>query len=605
MQSATTVRGVSFGQDLRSGHYQVFEHDALLTGSRLNVQLPTGYGKTFAACGAYSIRQHASLSTRLLYVVPRDSQLNQFVEDGPYNLGLAGLEGPCTVDDIRFYPLSKLLRDHRDNKCQVFAITVQSLCERRGYDACRELMQIGQWMIVIDEHQHYGLDKSWGRVIRTLPPYSFLLAMSATPYRPTEDSAFGKPDISLSYREGCEEGCLKPLHGHAYHYRIDAIDESGDVKSYTTEELTEAAGGTGEDRIERFRVERKMRWSPKYVSPLVRVPIERMEQGCQALISAMCVSHADLVCQQLRGMFPELRIDWVGTGEFGRSDEENKDVLNKFCPPKDDFGVRVPELDVLVHVGIAGEGLDATNVSEVVFLRPGGQNNRDNQVIGRGARIMKGRDVTCHVNFDASTEMASNGYIGENIMDAIDGLPKKVEESKPPDPDYPAPPPLPIEPYIQIYDMELLRIDSGGVQRMAEALAAAHKSGFVKDGIDLAELRANPSHPVWNTVEDLYRMMRRKEAERYNEQSFIRQWRDAVEQATRNITGLTLSLMQKNGTRIERTLVGDIKKRLNWRKKTYCGSVENTVESCKTHYDWLQALGKQMRESNKIPGWLQ
>ena len=58
-------------------------------------------------------------------------------------------------------------------------------------------------------------------------------------------------------------------------------------------------------------------------------------------------------------MFPELRIDWVGTGMNGRSDGENKAILRKFCPDKVD-GKRRPQdvrLDVLVHVGMAGRRL--------------------------------------------------------------------------------------------------------------------------------------------------------------------------------------------------------------------------------------------------------
>ena len=109
-------------------------------------------------------------------------------------------------------------------------------------------------------------------------------------------------------------------------------------------------------------------------TPITRMLRERLATGhrLQALIGAFCCSHAQLVCEQVQAMFPELKVDWVGTGSNGRSDGENRAVLNKFCPPKKD-GKRDPQdikLDVLVHVGMAGEGLDTVYVSEVIHLNP-------------------------------------------------------------------------------------------------------------------------------------------------------------------------------------------------------------------------------------------
>ena len=51
--------------------------------------------------------------------------------------------------------------------------------------------------------------------------------MSATPNRPGDDSAFGKPDVSVTYRRAVLEGSVKPMQCHAYTYRIDAIENGG------------------------------------------------------------------------------------------------------------------------------------------------------------------------------------------------------------------------------------------------------------------------------------------------------------------------------------------------------------------------------------------
>ena len=120
----------------------------------------------------------------------------------------------------------------------------------------------------------------------------------------------------------------------------------------------------------------------------------------QALIGALCVSHAELVCKQIAEMYPELNVDWVGTGENGRNDPENELIIGKFCPPKDEDGNRpLPEIDVLVHVGIAGEGLDSIKVSEVVFLNNASISNKRIQEAGRASRFLEG--VIGHISFDS------------------------------------------------------------------------------------------------------------------------------------------------------------------------------------------------------------
>jgi superfamily II DNA or RNA helicase len=602
MQPSTFVPKLPCRKDLRSGQIQVIEHPNILNGSKVSVKLPTGYGKTLTACCVYSIRQQAGLSTRLLYIVPRTAQLEQFIQDGPSDLAKAGVQGNLKIMDIGFYPLSKLIKEHRQNKAQIFATTIQNLITPTGLNAALTLMESGQWMITPDEYQHYGKAKTWGMTVNRLL-HTFLLPMSATPYRPKDDSAFGEPDISISYRQAVEEGAIKPLHGHAYQYRVDIIDDNGEIKSFTTGELINKIGSSDPDVIEKYRVERKMRWSPKYVSPLVRHPVERMESGCQVLISAMCVSHADLICGQIKSMFPSLRVDWVGTGKYGRTDDENKEILKKFCPEKDSFGIRVPLLDVLVHVGLAGEGLDSTHVSEIVFLRQANGNNTDNQIIGRGSRLIPGRkNITCHVNFDNSSTYPS----GEAIMDAIDDY--NFEEPKKPrnngdDFDLPA---LPIEPEIEPFDVELINIDSGIAVKVKENIQIV--DNLVSHGLrgiaTASELLANINHPDWIIALNFQNMFNVKKAEEYNEKSMIRQYREKVDHAVRTIVGRVISFMAKANVSIEKSLAGDIMKKLNSQKKLECGPISNELEMCKRHYTWLQQVDAEMLRTKKVPLWL-
>ncbi|HHL41507.1 MAG TPA: DEAD/DEAH box helicase [Candidatus Bathyarchaeota archaeon] len=594
------VQGVSFRKNPRNGQKQVF--DKVLSTNKLNIQLPTGYGKTYTATGAYSILKANNRCNRLLFIFPTDAQLEQFVKDGPSDLREAGVPAPHKVVDVRFFGAHSI-KKHLTNEAQVFAITIQSLSNARGIDNVYKLMEKCEWMVVVDEYHHYGIDKQWGQVVNALP-MTYLLAMSATPARKEDDSAFGKPDVAVSYRQAQKEGAVKKLKGHSYRYRIDAVMENGEIQSMTTDDLVDQAGGDSPAAIEAMRINRKMRWSPKYVSPLVTIPIERMLQQrvstgyrLQAIVGAMCVSHAKMVCDQVRSIFPELEIDWVGTGEDGRKPDDNKAALTKFCPPKDDDGKRNSELDVLVHVGMAGEGLDSTHVSEIVHLNKASKNNSNDQENGRASRVLG--DVVGNINFDSTSDYNTMGYLGHCIMDAMDGNdpdPTEEEEGEREEGDIPE---LPDEPTIQIWDMELESIDSGdpAVQRMAKIMKDRGSD------LDWEGMNNDLDHPGWVDVKETFHMFRKMEAREQDEKSTIMQWQDSVKSAMTVVTGRVMRMMTVNGVRPQKGLAGDVKLRINRQKKANCGPITEDIEICKRHYTWIKGLERNLIDRG-LPQWL-
>lgn len=603
-KSASTVFGMPFKKEPRRGQMEVFEEIINNKNSRsLNVQLPTGYGKSFVSAGVYSILKKQNRVNRLLIIVPRDAQSEQYEKDGHLDLADAIVGGPLAINDVRFGGVQSV-KHHRNGTRQAFVLTIQALQRGGTGDILRELLSSGKWMITVDEYHHYGDDRAWGKIVKSLP-YNFLLAMSATPYRPEDDSVFGNPDIIVSYREAVKQKCLKPLVGHSYIYQIDAY-LNGDIISYTTDELIEEAGGSSPEIIEKHRIERNMRWSPKYVSPLVTHPIERMcserlrtGYKLQAIIGAMSVSHAEMVCEQIRTMYPELSVDWVGTGNNGRSPDINRRILKKFCPPKNEItGTRIPELDILVHVGIAGEGLDSGNVSEVIHLNKASINNSNNQENGRAARYLPG--VKGHINFDSCSEYAEKGYVGDAIMDAMDCLPASHEpeepNSDPIDNDYQE---MPDNPGILIYDMYLKDIDSGApeVMMMAESLVAV--SGCFKEQL------GDPESELHKKAVIHLNAMREKDAEEFNEKSIVCQWKEQVGLAITKLTGLVVSMMKGKAIRVNSALAGDVKRRINTRKKRTIGEVRNDIQTLKTHWQWAKNLEKEILETKEVPSWLQ
>lgn len=598
---------LSFRQDPRPGQRRVIELAADPGRVKLCAQLPTGYGKTFTSAAVYSTLQRQGRVDRLLYIVPSAGQLEQFVQDGATDLHAASVSGPAAVCDIAFFGAAQSLKKHRQGICQVFACMIQGLSSVRVKAIVNELMQSGRWMICVDEYHHYGVDKTWGKAVTELtrlPSCQFLLALSATPYRPDDDSAFGKPDVVVTYREAVKQNAVKPLECHSYTYRVDAID-NGDVVSYTTQDIADMAGDTSPDAIE--RVFRQMRWSPKYISPLVDVPISRMirnrivtGQRLQALVGAFCCSHAQLVCEQIRAMFPELEVDWVGTGSNGRSDKENRDILRRFCPPKVDGKRRMQDirLDVLVHVGMAGEGLDTVFVSEVIHLNPANKNNSNDQENGRAGRWladMFGNAIKGYVNCESGTDYGRD-WLGRKIELAFDAQPgDEAEDEDQEDEGTPERndelPELPDEPSIQIINCECTQIDTGEVQHMANALHQV--SGVSIDDPKLQEVAL-----------ELYLRERKRTAEASNERSRIEQWKEAVSGALSLVARRAAVMMTAPGARMEKSLIGDVKKRINSRKKKFLGAVDADIELLGKHYNWLKNLEKQLI-SEGLPSWLQ
>lgn len=589
----------------RPGQAAAIEAAASLKRAQLNAQLPTGYGKTFTAMSIYAKLQSQGRVNRLLYLVPSDAQLTQFVQEGKGDLLDAEVEGPTHVCDIAYSGAAVSLRQHRMNTHQVFACTIQALTSGRVGAIAKELMQTGLWMICVDEYHHYGLDCLWGKSVLSLPR-QFLLAMSATPYRPDDDSAFGAPDVKVSYRQAVQEGAVKPLTCHSYDYRIDALEENGEVSSYTISTIVDKAGSDAPGKVE--QIFREMRWSPKYVSPLVEAPIERMmlhriETGhakLQVLVGAMCCSHAELVCKQIKdhidSLYPgQLTVDWVGTGQNGRPDSENKAIIKRFCPDKVDGRRRAEDirLDILVHVGMAGEGLDTVFVSDVVHLNNASRNNSNCQENGRAARFLPGVTGVIHVdsssdfhdfvgpNVELSFDYASTKEAEENGENLIQHNPKTGLKE------------LPDEPHIRIYDMECIRIIKSEVEVMAKAM--------IKVGNWSEDLLADKA--FIQKAEDVYRQMKHKELEDGNDRSIVAQWKESV--------GSTLGIVTKNAMeaiygqkgRLPSSMAGEIKRKINTRKKRELGAVDQDVALLKQHYQWLNALNRSLINGD-VPQWL-
>jgi len=614
MESAIALPELPLKKNPRPGQRKAIE---LIAGSeQLNIKLPTGYGKTFTACACYAVKQRQGIN-RVLFVFPTVSQLEQFKQDGPNDLREAGVLGPKHVIDVRHLGRNSLDWHHED-KASVYAITIQSLSQAVGDLLVNELFATGNWMVIVDEYHHYGQEKVWGRAVSQLE-HKALLAMSATPYRPDDDSAFGYPDVDIKYRQAASEKAVKPLKGHSYTYRLSAVNQAtGEIQEYTTDELILEAGGDSQDAIEKLEITKNMRWQSSFISPLIEIPIKRLMEDrvrtgirLQAIVTALTCSHAKMVCEQVRNMFDHLEVDWVGTGPYGRTDEENAAILKRFCPAKGKDGKRRPEIDVLIHVGMAGEGLDSVNVTEVIFLNRASFVNTIIQIIGRAARVLCGPDgnpLTGHINFDSSSDFAKGGYIGGAIMDAIDGDPPEESDEDGPVCGDGTGDKKPREPkdiqdlLFEVIDLELEKIDSG-----SEEVVLMHETMRLLGGefAILAErMSMDANHPGWVTVIEVATRKRDEEMKALHVSDRISNMSRRLDDMVRLCTGEVCKRWPNIETKKAQGSAGEVIKRINKRKKWELGSsVQNDIEILSRHLNWIDGLLRTVKEKG-VPQWL-
>lgn len=599
-KSSGNPSGMPYPKNLRPKQKEVidaFAHKTFVVG-----KLPTAYGKTLAAAGAMARLSHDGKCNRMLIVVPRRNQATQMAETMPEALAQFGIETRSLnvgVDRLR------ALRYHAEGSLIVFIVTIQSLLSSKTWETVAALLQTGKWFIFVDEHHHYGDgdEGKWTDRIKNLNHAAFL-AMSATPNRHDGTDHFPDATISETYTNASEQGFVKKLSLHAYDYTIDAVTVDGEVIRLTTEELAERAGADTSEAIDAYMTQRKMRFSPKYVSPLVMFPLARINDlgsrgiRAQMLVQAMSCSHAQCVADQIKTLVPSrIKVDWVGTGPHGRPDVENDLVLASFCPIKDkETGRRPWSLDILVNVGMAGEGLDSIDVTEITFLTPANNTITNLQTIGRGARPMvwlppDTAQPPCHVNVDTSSPLSA--HIGRAIEGVFDDTIVAPEEGDPRDPkelgEYEE---LPEKLGWLIADMRLTNIRS---EPMFKAVFEEIKAQFSERSDEAIAMFAERA--VYNYFN------------RTNSQTAIHaQKTDQIESACSKIAGLVIRRMMAMGISVERTLAGDLRKRINTQKKIAFGSTTSADETTlNKHWEWLKALEQSILSAANLDGapkWL-
>lgn len=607
MESSSNLFGMpspknSGGFKLRKGQEKLGEFVAKNLGTGLiNVQFPTGYGKTVAFAVAYQQYRESGIANRALVVVPTRSQRRQYERDfskacAKIGLGIAGVKRvDCDESTLKY---------HRTNQAEIFVIGVGKLLQNLGY--MHDLMAKGRWFLVADEHHHYGEDMPWGDAVKELMKLSErTLAMSATPYRNGGDlSIFGKPTdgLSITLGEAYEEEAIKRIKANIEHYFVDVVDMNGEMTRITTESLR--LNETLPSTLSAWETKQQLRYLNKYLSPmlssavacLTRKQIELPGEH-QMIVYAMSCRHAQSLAKTIYEVgLKELTVDWVGVGPDGRIEQENDAVIDAFKDGK---------INCLVQVNKAGEGFDVSRASVLVFLNLLGSSPQAEQQIGRGLRrnyaIRNHKDDICDIFVPADSDLVElvRGLQELTTPEPDKGKDKEDRES--------AENVFRLEslPSWQLINAEhdrseVLWVIEPNDPRVFQVAKQMEKANSSKG----KRFNAQDQEFLEDVAQAMTALMR-QEHQAQSEDDMLAQAKKSTARAVNVCANNYVKIRAKqSGGSYERTLSGDVIKRIHgyW-KSRHCGHDAMTLTEARQKYDWVESLNNSLR-GGEIPEWL-
>lgn len=591
----------NFRRELRKGQRVLLERCKETKSKLLNVKWPGGYGKSLGIAIAFRAMLERKICDRLLIIVANDTQREQVLNDFKQDCGDVALEIPSVW---KVTGEASTYRANRTGQHCVFVTTIQQVesSYRGSFDVTASLLDDGdhKWMIAADEYHHYAESCPWGTALKALTEKaSFVLATSATPFRDKKSTIFGEPHLEVSYEDAKNEGAVKPILRRCYEYRIDYLDKNCEPLQFSSTELREQVGDAA--NIDGYEAKKELRHSSKYILPIVSEPILRLQERrissglkLQMLVRAMGCKHAKIVCGQIKALCEDLSVDWIGTGEYGRTDEENREIKSLFCPKKNAEGKRPePQLDILVQVGMADEGFDSIMVAEIVDLHIvtlEGASNKTKQFYKRGTRAVGEECLFINVGTDHPLAALDGNQVEAwldsdlSIAEVVKEVPKEEDHCGPKD--FELPDSLP-ETKEAFKDAEL-----------TDTMIDEHplKPKFDRD------MKARYGEPTEQDLRDWFRKALSGESQDRTDEITLTKQRELIDKVVGQIA---LKAVRMKGGEFERSMIGDYRHRINGklislfhRKRS-----EMLKDELASVYEYLKAMHESISEG-EVPSWL-
>jgi superfamily II DNA or RNA helicase len=562
------------GLTLRHGQEAMIDYvDEHPGQQRYNVVLPTGYGKSKLAEGVFDVLKGQGRVTRALFIVPTDTQREQYVsgingDRDRYGFNIRGA--------VHCRGESADISAAVENTADVFVTTIQAIHTDIGF--YRDLMSKGRWLVVADEYHRLKADNKWASTFNVLS-HDVVLGMTATV--PGRETVFKRrPDVEVSFEQAIDEGAIRRVKAHIEHYFIDVVDDDGDVTRVTTENIE-----TNREKID-------LRHSAKYISSILTSAHDCLEQKNlehpgehQMLVFAMGIAHAESVSNILNAMHGGGYSDWIG---MSRSKSENDDVMARY---------KSGELMALVQVDKAGEGFDHPRASVLVFLQLLSKATpKALQHAGRGLRRNYGiaqydADV-CHMFASPDTEMA------ELARDLALASTPRIEEDLTQEGEGQGSSPFYDIPEVRIVDTEHDRTEI--ISRIPQKQVDDTRERVSAKRLDLATVSDDRLRRA--IAEDRLEQMQ-KAIESADPRKY---WRDRVVQATELLAGNVARVRFRDSGSEPKTYRGDLMRTINSRSIQILKKKHDqmSADDFKAKYQWLRDLNAEIKASREIPKWL-
>eukprot|EP00873_Tetraselmis_striata_P014807 jgi/Tetstr1/435071/TSEL_024040.t1 len=248
--------------------------------------------------------------------------------------------------------------------------------------------------VIVDE-AHHAAANSYKLIIDHFC-CAHVAMLTATPFRSDRQQLAAKQVHVTSIKECIERKYIKDLAycpvPVASYDLINTNDPAAGVTSVSGWDAIKAAGATRptQDAGQRSRDVRES--IMKATMQCLRWLRSRSGYKHQAIVQARDIDDARDLCKdwmKLQGSYPanngEFRIDYVATLDGALSDEELKSGWHK--PTKEvKKELYQGTLDIIVHIGMLGEGFDHKPLSVAAIFRPFRSIGSFNQFVGRAVR---------------------------------------------------------------------------------------------------------------------------------------------------------------------------------------------------------------------------
>lgn len=398
--------------------------DAIAEGKqRILLTLATGTGKTAVAFqiswklfqNRWNINRDGKRTPRILFLADRNILANQ-----AFNSFSAFEEDAL----VRISPKEINKRGKVPKNGSIFFTIFQTFMSGPN-----DTPNFGQYpedyfdFIIIDEcHRGGANDESSWREILTYFSSAVQLGLTATPKRDVNGDTyeyFGKPVYTYSLKEGINDGFLTP-------FRVKQIETNIDSYIYTQDDKI-LAGDVEEGReytANDFNRTIKINEREKH---LVKIFMDQINQKEKTLVFCATQEHAlevrDLINQLVTEKNPSycqrVTADDNALGEM---------YLKQFC----DDEKTIPT--ILTTSQKLSTGVDATQVRNIVLLRPVRSMIEFKQIVGRGTRLHNGKDYfTIYDFFKNYKHFQDPEWDGEPEEVIVEkpkgpGTPKKCED---------------------------------------------------------------------------------------------------------------------------------------------------------------------------------